>query len=247
MKLERWNPSIKVLTILVCVILLSFQYLVALNLAVFGLCVLLLTFFSDAKFKAFIRILIPALVVAAGLFIMGLYYAKGNSVDITQMENIQAVPYAVRAAMSTNFYSALQLSTRLLAYAGLGILFSLTTDGELFIQSLMHQCRLSPKFAYGILAAIHLLPNMVREYNAVKLAFASRGKKVHFWNLQPTFVMMVNSIRWSEAIAMAMESKGFDGEGDRTYYHIPKVRLSDCFISIVFIMSVVLGILLLPF
>ena len=40
--LEQWNPTVKAATVLVCVILLSVQYLVSLNLAVFGLCVALL-------------------------------------------------------------------------------------------------------------------------------------------------------------------------------------------------------------
>ena len=247
MKLEKWNPSIKVLTTLVCVILLSFQYLISLNLIVFLGALLLLVLFSNAGCRQLIRILVPALLAAAGLFIMGLYYARGSSITAADMESLQAVPYAVRAAMSTNFVAAAQLATRLLAYAGLGILFTLTTDGTLFIASLMHQCRLSPKFAYGILAAIHLLPDMVREYNAVKLAFASRRKPVHFWNLQPVFVMLVNSIRWSEAVAMAMESKGFYGEGKRTCYLVPKVRWYDWALSIFLIAEVIVGMLVLPY
>ena len=30
--LERWNPTVKAFTVLICVILLSFEYLVSLNL-----------------------------------------------------------------------------------------------------------------------------------------------------------------------------------------------------------------------
>ena len=66
--------------------------------------------------------------------------------------------------MSRNLYTALQLATRLLAYAGLGMLFALSTSGEFFIASLLHQCHLPPRFAYGILAAFHLMPGMVREF-----------------------------------------------------------------------------------
>lgn len=60
--------------------------------------------------------------------------------------------------------------------AGMGIFFALSTDGELFIYSLMHQCRLSPKFAYGILAAFHLMPNMVREFKNVRIARMLPGR-----------------------------------------------------------------------
>lgn len=241
MKLERINPSVKVATILISVILLSFVYKTRLNLAVFGVCLFLLLCFSNAKWKHVTAILIPALIAAFGLFMMGLYYAKGNDVvslmsegtsQTGELADISAVPYAVRAAMSTNLDTALQLSSRLLAFAGMGAVFALTTDGEYFVSSLMHQCRLKPKFAYGILAAVHLMPDMIREYRSVRLAFRARGIYTGIFSLRPIFTMLVNSIRWSESVAMAMESKGFCGEEPRTYYRIPKVTGADwCFMA----------------
>lgn len=147
MKIEKWNPCVKAFTILVSVILLSFSYVIQLNILVFGISLFFLFFFSDAKIKHILAILAPAMIAAFGLFMMGLYYARGNSITSVEMESLSAVPYTVRAAMSQNLETALQLSTRMLAYAGMGILFALSTDGELFIYSLMHQCRLSPKFA----------------------------------------------------------------------------------------------------
>ena len=243
-KVERLNPSLKAGTILVSVILLSFQYLVSLNLLVFIVCMLLLVFFSDAAPRRIITILIPALIAAFGLFMMGLYYARGSSVTDVRLENISAVPYAIRAAMSQNLYTAMQLSTRLLAYAGMGILFALTTDGEYFIASLMHQCALSPKFAYGLLAAFHLMPVMVREYRNVRIAFAVRGIPAHPLSLKPMFTMLVNSIRWSESAAMAMESKGFCAKAPRTYAFIPRVHWYDWFCSILCIAGIITGMML---
>lgn len=247
MKLERWNPSVKAAVVLISVILLSFQFYVSLNLAVFGTCLILVLFFSDARPRRVIAILIPALIAAFGLFMMGLYYSRGGSITEVELEGISAVPYAVRAAMSTNFYSALQLSTRLLAYAGMGILFSLTTDGEFFISSLMHQCRLSPKFAYGILAAFHLMPDMIREFKAVRTAYEVRGIKVHALSFRPLFTMLVNSIRWSESVAMAMESKGFCGDAPRTSYSVPKVHWYDWALAAVFIGGIILGMIFLHY
>ena len=247
MKLERWNPSVKAAVVLISVILLSFQFYVSLNLAVFGTCLILVLFFSDARPRRVIAILIPALIAAFGLFMMGLYYSRGGSITEVELEGISAVPYAVRAAMSTNFYSALQLSTRLLAYAGMGILFSLTTDGEFFISSLMHQCRLSPKFAYGILAAFHLMPDMIREFKAVRAAYEVRGSKVHALSFRPLFTMLVNSIRWSESVAMAMESKGFCGDAPRTSYSVPKVHWYDWALAAVFIGGIILGMIFLHY
>lgn len=238
MKLEKLNPSVKAATVLVSVIMLSFQYNITLNLTVFFSCLFLLLFFSNARIKNIIVILAPALLAAFGMFMMGLYYAKGNSITSAELTEISSVPYAVRAAMSTNLQSALQLGTRILSYAGLGILFALSTDGEEFISSLMHQCHLSPKFAYGILAALHLMPSMVREFSQAKLALRTRGMHVGPFSLKPVFAMLVNSIRWSESMAMAMESKGFAGNEPRTFYSVTKVHWYDLVFSVVCIGSI---------
>lgn len=245
MKLEKWNPCIKAVTILVSVIMLSFAYVIPLNLLVFGISLVLLIFFSDAKIKNILAILAPAMIAAFGLFMMGLYYARGNSITSVEMESLSAVPYAVRAAMSQNLETALQLSTRLLAYAGMGIFFALSTDGELFIYSLMHQCRLSPKFAYGILAAFHLMPNMVREYKNVRIAFRVRGVHAGILSLKPMFTMLVNSVRWSESVSMAMESKGFCPDAPRTCYCVPKVHWYDWMGGILVVGGIAAGMIFL--
>lgn len=239
--LERWNPSVKTGAILISVILLSFQYLVTLNLLVFGTSLLLLLLFSKASPGTVAKLLIPAAVAAFGLFLTGLYYARGSSLQAEELHTLSAVPYAVRAALSRNLYTALQLSTRLLAYAGLGILFALSTDSEYFITSLMHQCHLPPKFAYGILAAFHLLPGMVQEYKSVRTAYAVRGIKTGALSIRPMFTMLVNSVRWSESVAMAMESKGFCPDAERTYYSIPTVRLTDWLLAAMMIGSILFG------
>ena len=222
--LERWNPTVKAFTVLICVILLSFEYLVSLNLLVLAVCLLLLMFCSRVSLKKIGVILLPACIAAFGLFVTGLYYARGGSTQTMDLSSLSAMPYSVRAALSQNLYTALQLATRLLAYAGLGILFALSTEGDFFIASLLHQCHLPPKFAYGILAAFHLMPGMAREYAQVRTAFAARGLEAGPLSMKPVFTMLVNSVRWSESIAMAMESKGFCGDAPRTYYMVPPGR-----------------------
>ncbi len=229
------------ITIFICVILIALQYLVILNLVVFGAALAGLLFFSAARPKHIAGLLLPALLAAFGLFMMGLYYARGSSITAAGMENVGAMPYMVRAAMSINLYTGLQLSTRLLAFAGMGIMFALSTDREQFVFSLMHQCHMSPKFAYGILAAVNLLPQMLHEYKNVRTAFEVRNMKAGPLSTKVLFTMMVNSIRWSEAVAMAMESKGFCSEAPRTYREIPKIHWYD----ILFAACAIGGILLM--
>lgn len=245
MLLERLNPTVKTATILIAVILLSFQYLVCLNLLVFLLSTALLLTLSHARPTQVVRILLPAFVAAFGMFLMGLYYTRGSEVDLPAMGDLSAVPFAVRAAASRNLHSAAQLATRLLAYAGLGTLFALSTDGQKFLYSLMHQCHLPPKFAYGILAAVHLLPNLTREYRQVKLAFRTRNAGTR--SLKPVLTMLVNGIRWSESVAMAMESKGFCGEAPRTCSITMRVRWFDWVCAAVCVGGIALGMCLLPY
>ena len=245
MKLERINPSVKVITGLLCVILLCFQYLVMLNVFVFAVCMVLLLVCTKTKALQVGKLLLPAFVAALCLFVTG--FAHNSGADAAQMEQISAMPYALRSAMSTDLYSALQLSTRLLAFAGFGILFTLSTDGEELIFSLIHQCRMSVKFAYGILAAVHLLPTMVREYRSVQLAFQTRGMRAHRLSVKPLFAMLVNAIRWSNAVAMAMESKGFDGEEPRTYAYIPQVRWYDIAYAVCWFGGIIAGMILFSY
>lgn len=136
------NPFVKAVAILIAGLILAFSYLVTLNLAVCGLCLVLLLFFSRAKLSTMGKILIPALIASVSLFMTGLLNSSGSGGSVAGSQNFQV---AMNSSLSV--YNAMQLSTRVMAFAMLGILFSLTTDGELFIQSLMHQCGLKPKFA----------------------------------------------------------------------------------------------------
>ncbi|SKB80271.1 Energy-coupling factor transporter transmembrane protein EcfT [Lachnospiraceae bacterium] len=245
MKLEKWNPSVKMVTILICVLILSFQYNTVLNTTVFAVMLLSLFFFSEVNPGKVAALLVPAGFAALGLFVMGLYYAKGSSIPVKAMADVDMMPYMVRAALSTNLHTALQLATRLLAYAGMGIVFALTTDGEYFVRSLMHQCHLPPKFAYGILAAFYLMPFMARELKNVQLSFRVRNMCGNALHPNVLFTMLVNSVRWSESEAMAMESKGFCGAAKRTYCEIPEIHPADVIIAVLCIGSMVAGIFIL--
>lgn len=63
--------------------------------------------------------------------------------------------------------------------------------------------------------------------------------------MKPVFTMLVNSVRWSESIAMAMESKGFCGDAPRTYYSVPRVRWYDLAAGAAMVGGIVAGIIFL--
>ena len=215
--LEKINPFIKVVTILVCAILMALTSSWKLNLAVLIAALLALLLLSNCKLSSLVKTFVPVILLAGAVFVSGMSYGKSAA----QSASIYDV-----ASMD----SALLLSTRILAYVGMGMMFALSTDQKEFIMSLMHQAHIKPKFAYGVLAAVNLIPTLRREWDEVNLAYRARKKRTGLLPIGPLFNTLVNGIRWSENVAMAMESKGFDGDGSRTFAITTRVRAEDiCF------------------
>lgn len=215
--LEKINPFIKVVTILVCAILMALTSSWKLNLAVLIAALLALLLLSNCKLSSLVKTFVPVILLAGAVFVSGMSYGKSAA----QSASIYDV-----ASMD----SALLLSTRILAYVGMGMVFALSTDQKEFIMSLMHQAHVKPKFAYGVLAAVNLIPTLRREWDEVNLAYRARKKRTGLLPIGPLFNTLVNGIRWSENVAMAMESKGFDGDGSRTFAITTRVRAEDiCF------------------
>jgi energy-coupling factor transport system permease protein len=123
--------------------------------------------------------------LAFGLFITGYFYGGG-------------------------YVTGLNIATRTLAFFGLGMIFTLSTDPYNFIKSLQRDARLPRKFAYGILCAYNLMPYIKNEYKNARLALKVRGVRVSIFSIKPVFSTLVNSVRWSETLTIAMRAKGFN-------------------------------------
>ena len=216
--LKRINPSFKCIAVLVPALMLSFSYKTALNLWVFFVCMILLAI-SRVPILKVMKMLIPVLIAAIGLFMTGYLFSKPGEVIGSSMGKSIVYPASVE--------SGLMIATRVLAFAGLGMAFSFTTPSKDFVYSLEQQCRMPSQFAYGVLAAFHLAPIMPHEYKKTKYAFAARGQN-HF-PLSPKILIpfVIKSVRWSESLSIAMESKGFDQEAKRTCLRVMQVRWFD--------------------
>jgi len=140
----------------------------------------------------------------------------------------------------------LTIGFRMLAFVTYGLLFTSTTDITLFIMSLIHQCRLSPKWAYGLLAGFRFIPLFQSELNQMKTAHKVRGyKQKNGWKafMRYSLPLFTQGIRKSERIAIAMEVRGFTGTRDRTYYQTPKIVVKD-WVYFLSLFIVVLGIMI---
>ena len=124
----------------------------------------------------------------------------------------------------------LLIGLRMLGFVTYGLLFTTTTDLTLLIMSFIHQCKLSPKWAYGFLAGFRFIPLFQSEFNQMKIAHKVRGYRQK--NRSKAFMryalpLFTQGIRKAERIAIAMEVRGFTGARDRTYYQRTKVVTKD--------------------
>ncbi len=230
--LDHINPFVKSIVILVCCIMMALTQSWKVNVAVFLVWFVAMLVFSKCKIKSLIITLIPVVLLALIVFVSGLFAGRAG-VDSDSLYTVG------------NLESALVLGTRILSYVIFGLLFGFTTDSKEFIMSLMHQAKLKPKFAYGVLAAVNLVPTLQREWAEVNLAYQARRKSTGIIPFGPMFNTLVNGIRWSENVAMAMESKGFDGEGARTFSIETRVGAKDYIYAVVSI--VIMAVIVVVF
>lgn len=115
------------------------------------------------------------------------------------------------------------LALRVLAVALPGVLFVASTDAVRIADALTVHWRMSPRFAYGALAAIRLAPLMVTEWQAIRLARRARGVDASGNPLAAvrlfagaTFTLLVGTIRRGSRLAVAMDARGFDSSASRT-------------------------------
>ena len=149
--MKSLNPACKLIGLVVPTLLLAGLHHPAVNLAVFAVCLAALLL-SRANVKVLAGALLPVLLVAVGMFSTGYHFHAGAGMPINA---------AAQALTGAAVWNGLVLGSRVLAFAGLGLLFVLTTDRILLVRSLQQQLRLPPVFAYGLLAAWGILPNMM--------------------------------------------------------------------------------------
>lgn len=215
--LRGLNPSCKFLSLMVVTLTLAFVHDPAVNAIVFFVS-LLLTLLSGANLKRVLLLYLPILLVAAGAFMTGFRYSTNGDLP----SNLTSV-----LVSDTRIGNGLIFATRVLVYASIGFLFAFTTDRIQLVRSFEKQLHLPQIFAYGLLAAWGIFPQMMQEYRRTRAAFRARG--MHVLPFSPALLkpLLVKSVRWSEALAVAMESKGFDGHGERSSYEAPTVKTAD--------------------
>ena len=111
--------------------------------------------------------------------------------------------------------AAAGLGARVVAIVSVGAVFALTTDATRLADSLVQLGRVSPRFAYGLLAAYQAVPRLADDLATLRGARRARGLRE--WDLQLLVGLLVRAIRHADQLSVAMDARGF-GAGPRTTY-----------------------------
>jgi len=118
----------------------------------------------------------------------------------------------------------LGIALRVLAIALPGVLVVAATDPGDLADSLVQQLRTPPRFAYGTLAALRLLPLLGEEWETLSMARRARGfdaGRSPFAALRlvaaKVLALLVGAIRRGTRLATAMDARGFDSGLPRTF------------------------------
>lgn len=211
------DPAMKFIALLLVTLILAWKYSLILNAAVFLACVIGILS-CGVSAKRLLVMLLPILLAALGMFFTGYKFSAAEGLPVnTEIFHLG----------SSALVNGLTQASRVLAYAGVGYLFALTTERVMMVKSFQKRFRLPQIFAYGLLAAWGIFPQMMREYKRNRAAFRARGLSA--FPLSPAVLkpLLVKTVRWSEALSVAMESKGFSGSAQRTEYQSVPVKAAD--------------------
>ncbi len=116
------------------------------------------------------------------------------------------------------------VSVRLLALGLPGLLLVLSTEPVDLADGLVQKWHVSPRFAYGVLAAFRLIPLLATELASMRRARRARGISAG-WNpvnwvrlgVGLLFGLLVQAIRRGVRLAAAMDARGFGVTRERTF------------------------------
>ncbi|MEI2663279.1 energy-coupling factor transporter transmembrane component T family protein [Rossellomorea sp. LJF3] len=215
--LHHINPSMKLIVMVALFLFLLFvhylNWLVYLTLFAF----LLLWSFSGYSKRLVMLMALPFFLVFLSTASSMIMFGKGETTWFT---------WGMIHVTEESFYRGVHIGLRAFLFAVLGLMFALTTRPVLLFYSLMQQLGLKPKYAYSFMAGIRLIPIMMEEFTTIRNALKVRGTRERtgytklFHTIQSYSIpLLAQSIRRAHRIAVAMDTKGFDGDGERTYFY----------------------------
>ncbi|HEY8449950.1 MAG TPA: ATP-binding cassette domain-containing protein [Bacillota bacterium] len=214
--LARVNPTVKLLAHLVAMLALLAVDQPATMLALALVPVVAGLAFGRLRPWALARRLAPFLLVGGSSFWVLAAYGEGTSVLW------QGAWWRVTAE---GLHNGLNAGLRLVAFGAYGAVFAMSTDLTELVLSLMQQLRLSPRWAYGVLAGLRFVPLWHAELEQLRTAHRVRGYhrlpglRRRLDALRRLAIpLLAQAVRRAERVAIALEARGFDGSRRRTFF-----------------------------
>ncbi|MBI2778010.1 MAG: energy-coupling factor transporter transmembrane protein EcfT [Chloroflexi bacterium] len=154
----------------------------------------------------------PLLVAAVSLGLTNLVFSASNTDPVaTQVARLGPLRITSEAATA-----AAALTARVLAIVTVGGVFAQTTDPTRLVDSLVAQLRVSPRFAYGALAAYQAVPRLGDDLVTLRQARRVRGLGGG-WHPRLLVGLLVRAIRHADQLAIAMDARAFGLPGRTSY------------------------------
>ncbi|QJW36871.1 energy-coupling factor transporter transmembrane component T family protein [Cellulosimicrobium protaetiae] len=211
--LERWNPTVKLATVLVlstAVLLVTDPVTPAIG---WVLTVTALLVLGRVPARTLVLAHVPFVVFATSLLVVNVVTRPGG-------DPVSLGPFTVGADGLT---IGIALALRTLFVGTLSLTLVLTTDPVRLMTSLHQHARLPATWTFAVLAAHRLLVELPDAWHTIRCAQAVRDPRRRPGPLPRSpralgaaaFALLVGAVRRSERLTVALESRGL-GSGPRT-------------------------------
>lgn len=216
--LHALNPSIKLLTIAVVMIAITFIFDVATPLAFLLLTIFTMVAVGRLQLGQVLRSLTPFLVIVLSIVILNTIFHRslGSETPIFSFGPLTVSWEGLEIGLS--------IGLRVLCLVATSLLFVATTEPQELVLSLIQQARVGYKLAFALLVAYRFVPLFAEEYANIRAAAhvrgigRDRGFFARVRSLRRDAVpLLASAIRRSERLAVAMDSRAFGAYPTRTY------------------------------
>lgn len=133
-------------------------------------------------------------------------------------------------------YYAWVLSSRIYVYVFSIACVAKTTTATELARSFEQNLHLPSKFAYGVLAALNIIPRMKMAVKQIRTAGMMRGIYLSFWSPMLYFKAILVALSSTENLAQGMESHGYvEGKKRSTIVAIPLTKRDWCIFAAILI------------
>ena len=145
-------------------------------------------------------------------------------------------------APQPNLQNALSLSSRIYVYTLTIYCVAIGTTATELARSFEQNFHLPSKFAYGVLAALNIVPRMKEAVKQIRTAGMMRGVYLSFWSPVLYFKAILVALNSAENLAQGMASHGYRESAQRSIIVPVPVQKSDWLKSIVILFLVNLAL-----